>query len=148
MWGKLGKAISEARAGKRRGIVALALTALTIGCLTMLGTYENTGIYFRGEQATAQVTDCRWVNPRRKPSYYICAGTWTLRNGSTGTGDLRGVKNKLAKGTPIRVRATKGVAHAKLGPGTPALFVFGALVAIGSSGVLIAQFRRRDSPSI
>lgn len=148
MWG----IITDWMAGgarRRRAILILAIIGCVVGGLTAVFGFSPTKLYFTGEQVNAQVTDCRYVNPRRKPSYYACNGMWTLKNGAKGSGELIGMraKHEPNKGTLVAVLATEKKAHANLSAAVPTLFVGGILVFIASTSFLVQYYRHRRPAS-
>ncbi|UFS95338.1 hypothetical protein [Nocardia huaxiensis] len=136
-------AFADGGSKRRRLLVIVAVFAVFFGPVMVAASFENTRITLTGENVTARVTECRYVNPRRGSSYYSCTGTWTLRNGVEGSGKLRGLERKLAPGTSVTARAGKHLALVDFGHKAPLMLGAGILVTTISTAYVIAFFRYR-----
>lgn len=143
MW---GSSLGELRKGserRRKWLVVFGLVVLVLACVAAPASYGNTKVYFTGDKVTAQVTECHWSKGgRRSRGSYRCTGSWDLRDGTHGSGLLRGVNDRLAKGAKVPVRATAKTAIEDDGPWAPITFGVGVLAILTTIGLATMAGRR------
>lgn len=86
------------------GVFVLAAVSLLIP-----GYFGKVVVYFAGDRVTARVRDC-WTTSYRGNTTTYCNGTWTLSDGTQGSGLLNGVRHRYPSGATLPVRATSDIA--------------------------------------